>query len=247
MNLSHAVCSKPHSFAAGEQVASEWHLRRPLPVDSATCLTTNSYNIMSASFLGSFVAGQELPGSDAPQIAFLGRSNVGKSSVINLITGGTDARVSKTPGRTRTLNLYRTDHGLIFGDFPGYGFAKVSKSERKQWEILIECFLRAEYFDYAIHIVDARHIGMESDLRLNEWLNQRRIDHLIVLNKADKLNQKEKAEAGREAQRVFPGQPLLFASTLTREGKRELEKILHSVAQASLPAKQRPETAVPRV
>jgi ribosome biogenesis GTP-binding protein YsxC/EngB len=188
---------------------------------------------MSASFLGSFVAGQELPASDAPQIAFLGRSNVGKSSLINLITGGNSARTSKTPGRTQTLNLYRTDHGSIFGDFPGYGFAKVSKTDRKQWEMLIESFLRTEYFDYAIHIIDARHIGMESDLSLNDWLNHRGMDHLIVLNKVDKLNQKEKAEAGREAQRAFPGQPLLFASSVTREGKRELEKILRTIAAPS--------------
>jgi GTP-binding protein len=185
---------------------------------------------MSVSFLGSFVAGQELPGSDAPQIAFLGRSNVGKSSLINLITGGKIARVSKTPGRTRTLNLYRTDDFLIFGDFPGLGFAKVSKRERKQWEGLIQNFLRAEYFDYAIHIVDARHPGLDSDLRLNEWLSNCGIDHLIVLNKADKLNQKEKAEAGREAREAFPGQPLLFASTFTKQGKQELKKILRKVA-----------------
>jgi GTP-binding protein len=201
---------------------------------------------MSASFLGSFVAGQELPASDGPQIAFLGRSNVGKSSLINLMTGESIARVSKTPGRTRMLNLFRTQHGTIFGDFPGYGFAKVSKAERKQWEVLIECFLRVEYFDYAIHIIDARHIGMDSDLLLNDWLNRRGIEHLIVLNKVDKLNQKEKAEAGREALRVFPGQPLLFASSTTKEGKRELEKILYSVARASLLTNRGPETAVPR-
>jgi GTP-binding protein len=185
---------------------------------------------MSASFLGSFVAGQELPDSHIPQVAFLGRSNVGKSSLINWITGGKIARISKTPGRTRTLNLYRTEDGLIFGDFPGYGFAKVSKEERKQWEGLIQDFLRAEYFDYAIHIVDARHPGLDSDLQLNKWLRDRGIDHLIVLNKADKLNQKEKAEADREAQEAFPGRPLLFVSTARKEGKRELEKILRKVA-----------------
>ena len=92
---------------------------------------------MTATFLGSFVAGQDLPESDQPRVAFLGRSNVGKSSLINLITAGKVARVSKTPGRTRMLNLFKVDH-LVFGDFPGYGYAKVSKTERKQWEALIE-------------------------------------------------------------------------------------------------------------
>lgn len=164
-----------------------------------------------------------------PKIAFLGRSNVGKSSLINLLTRSQVARVSKTPGRTRTLNLFRVQQTLIFGDFPGYGFARASKQERQEWQTLIETFLRSEYFDFAVHIVDARHPGLEPDLQLQEWLRRRRIPNLIVLNKADKLNQKERADAERKARQAFFDQPLLFASSLTKEGKRELEKTLQNL------------------
>jgi len=167
-----------------------------------------------------------LPKGREPRIAFLGRSNVGKSSLINLLTGSKIARVSKTPGRTRALNLFRVEEQCVFGDFPGFGFAAVSKQERRQWEKLIEKFLRPQYFRLAVHIVDSRHLAMESDLQLRDWLKSSEMDFVTVFSKADKLNQKERAEATRKADELLFGQPLLFASTVTKEGKRELEKIL---------------------
>ena len=181
---------------------------------------------VAIEFLGSYVGDQELPAAKQPRIAFLGRSNVGKSSLINLLTSTNIARVSKTPGRTRALNLFRIHERWIFGDFPGYGFAKVSKQERKQWEGLIEKYLTAENFSFAVQIVDSRHPDMDSDIQLRNWLIQRNLRCVVVLNKSDKLNQKERVEADRKAKQIFSGQPLLFASTLTKEGKRELEKIL---------------------
>lgn len=188
---------------------------------------------MGAVFLGSFVAAQKLPRQSGPQIAFLGRSNVGKSSLINLLAGSRIARVSKTPGRTRTLNLFRIDNWCTFGDFPGYGFARVSKKERKEWKILIESFLTPDNFQYAIQIVDARHPGLELDLQLVEWLREQSIPGLIVLNKADQLNQKERTEAGRKAREAFPERSLLFASTVTNEGKREMEMILQKLTTSA--------------
>ncbi len=188
---------------------------------------------MGAVFLGSFVTAQKLPQQHGPQIAFLGRSNVGKSSLINLLAGSRIARVSKTPGRTRTLNLFRIDDRCTFGDFPGYGFARVSKQERKEWKTLIETFLKPKYFDFAIQIVDARHPGLDLDLQLQEWLNHNELPNLIVLNKADQLNQKERVEAGRKAREAFAGRSLLFASTVNEEGKREMETILRKLTTSA--------------
>lgn len=188
---------------------------------------------MGIVFLGSFLPNYDLPSYDEPRIAFLGRSNVGKSSVINLLTGSRIARVSKLPGRTQTLNLFLVEQRWILGDFPGYGFAKVSKKQRREWEELMETFLKAEYFQFAVQIVDARHPGMETDIRLHTWLKKQRLPHLIVMNKADKLNQKERVEAERQAHKTFVDQPLLFVSSSTGEGKRELEQTLRKLTRES--------------
>jgi GTP-binding protein len=185
--------------------------------------------IRTAAYLGSFTADQRLPDRKEPRVAFLGRSNVGKSSFINWLTGTKIARVSKTPGRTRALNLFAVEGKMILGDFPGYGYARVSKEEKKGWEKLIQKFLTSDQFRCAIQIVDARHPGMASDLELHQWLIRQELPHMIVMNKADKLNHKERVAADRQARQAFFGQPLLFVSTFTSEGKRELEKNLQNL------------------
>lgn len=188
---------------------------------------------MSTVFLGSFVnASATLPKHDLPWVAFLGRSNVGKSSLINLLTGAKDARTSKTPGRTQALNLFRVEDEWIFGDFPGYGYARVSQETRRQWKSLVESFLTSTNFVYAIQIVDSRHPGMDIDLMLNRWLLHQGIPALVVLSKSDKLNRKERADAEREARKAFPDQRLLFASASTKEGKHEIRKILQTLKQS---------------
>ena len=181
---------------------------------------------MSAVFLGSFVAPNPLPEQKQPRVAFLGRSNVGKSSLINLLAGTKIAKVSKTPGKTQTLNLFLVDDRWVFSDFPGYGFAKVAKTQRKQFQKLVDHFLNEEHFQYAIQIVDSRHPGMPADMELHEWLLSSSLKHLIVLNKSDKLNQKERHATVKQAQMNFPGSTIVFASALTKEGKREIEWIL---------------------
>ena len=184
---------------------------------------------MSATFLGSFVARNPLPQSSRPRIAFLGRSNVGKSSLINLLAGSKIAKVSKTPGKTQTLNLFQVNDQWVFGDFPGYGFAKVSKEQRKQFQKLVDYFLNPEHFQFAVQIVDSRHPAMSNDLELHDWLQSGGLEHLVVLNKADKLNQKERRATEKQAKISFPGAAIIFASTLTKEGKREIEKILNGL------------------
>lgn len=184
---------------------------------------------MNVVFLGSFVGNNDLPQGSEPRVAFLGRSNVGKSSLINLLIGSRAARVSKTPGRTRALNLFRVEDRWVFGDFPGFGFAKVSKKERDEWQALVRHYLTPNLFRFAVHIVDSRHPGLESDLQLQNWLRHKRIPCVVVLNKVDQLNQKERADAERKAKTAFSDQPLLFASSITKEGKRELEKTLQNL------------------
>jgi GTP-binding protein len=138
---------------------------------------------VGSEFIGSFTAATKLPELRGIWIAFLGRSNVGKSSLINLMTQSTIARVSKTPGRTQALNLFRVEDKWIFGDFPGFGYAKVSKQMRHDWGRLVRKFLTPEYFQLAVHIVDSRHPGMDLDMQLNEWLNQKGLPNLVVLSK----------------------------------------------------------------
>ncbi len=184
---------------------------------------------MGLEFIGSFTATTKLPEVRGIWVAFLGRSNVGKSSLINLLTQSTIARVSKTPGRTQALNLFRVEDKWIFGDFPGFGYAKVSKQMRHDWDRLIRKFLTAENFQLAVHIVDSRHPGMELDMQLNEWLNQQGLPNVVVLNKSDKLNRKERMDADRKARETFSDQPPLFVSTQTNEGKHELRKLLESL------------------
>ncbi|MCI0618036.1 ribosome biogenesis GTP-binding protein YihA/YsxC [bacterium] len=184
---------------------------------------------MSSEFIGSFTAKTKLPELRGIWVAFLGRSNVGKSSLINLLTQSVIARVSKTPGRTQSLNLFGVEDKWIFGDFPGFGYAKVSKQMRHDWDRLIRKFLTPEYFQLAVHIVDSRHPEMDIDMQLNEWLNQQGLPNVVVLNKSDKLNRKERMEADRKARETFSDQPPLFVSTQTKEGKHELRKILESL------------------
>ncbi|MCI0411474.1 ribosome biogenesis GTP-binding protein YihA/YsxC [bacterium] len=178
---------------------------------------------MSAVFLGSFVAPNTLPEQRQPRVAILGRSNVGKSSLINLLAGTKIAKVSKTPGKTQTLNLYVVKDRWVFGDFPGYGFAKVSKVQRKTFQRLVDHFLNEDHFQYAIQIVDSRHPAMSTDMELHEWLKSSGVKHLIVLNKSDKLNQKERNATQKQAAISFPGAAIIFASNITNEGKREIE------------------------
>ena len=181
---------------------------------------------MSAVFLGSFVPPNPLPKGKEPRIAFLGRSNVGKSSLINLLAGAKIARTSKTPGKTQMLNLFSIQDRWVFGDFPGYGFAKVSRVQQKQFQRLVDHFLNEQHFQYTIQIIDSRHPAMSTDLELHEWLQSSGLQHLIVLNKSDKLNRKERMATVKQAQISFPGAAIIFASSLTKEGKREIEKIL---------------------
>ena len=172
-----------------------------------------------------FVAGAADPGdfppATLPEVAFLGRSNVGKSSLINALLGQRNlARTSSTPGRTRQVNFFRVNGALLFVDLPGYGFAKVAKAERAKWQGLAEASLdRPAPGRLAVLIVDARHPPSPLDREMREWLEHRAMPFLIAMTKSDKLSRNELNRSLTTHLKEFHRPDLLVpCSAETREG-----------------------------
>lgn len=139
----------------------------------------------------------QYPADDLPEIAFAGRSNVGKSSLLNLITGRKAlARVSGSPGKTRTINFYRCNDRFRIVDLPGYGYAKVSKSESAKWGEMMEAYLEGrENLIKVVQLVDMRHKPSEQDVQMYEYLKYHELDGIVVATKSDKLGTNEKQKA----------------------------------------------------
>jgi GTP-binding protein len=183
--------------------------------------------ISDCKFLYSVVDPKDLREEPYPQIALAGRSNVGKSSLLNrLVSVKNIARVSQTPGKTRAINFFMTNGNLLLVDLPGYGYAKVSKSIRDCWGKLIETYLmNNDRLSGVVHIVDSRHPPTPLDQELNAWLHQNGLNFLVVLTKVDKLSHNETAKSVAEAKRVLTlttERGLLTFSAKTGKGKKEL-------------------------
>lgn len=146
--------------------------------------------IKKAEFVGSYVALDQLPQGEMPEIALVGRSNVGKSSLINkLVNRRNLAKSSSTPGKTRTINYYLINGEWYLVDLPGYGYAKVAKTERDKWGRMIESYLRnRSQLRGVIQLLDLRHAPNANDLLMKEWLLQAGIPLLAVATKADKVS-----------------------------------------------------------
>lgn len=176
-----------------------------------------------ASFVGSFFALNQLPRDRLPQIAVAGRSNVGKSSLLNQILGRRKlARVSNTPGRTRSLNFFKVDNRFYLVDLPGYGYAKVSKSMRAEWGKLIEDYLTSS--DSLIGLVlllDCRREPTEKDYELMEWLAERELPSLVAVTKGDKLSKSKLSEKVGQLEDEL-GVAAIATSTMTGIGKASL-------------------------
>jgi GTP-binding protein len=175
-----------------------------------------------SEFVVSSASPERFPSDGLPEIAFLGRSNVGKSSLINRLAGQAGlAFTSSKPGRTRTVNFYRIQGAFYFVDLPGYGYARVSQTEAQQWRRLIEAYLlERRTLALSLLVLDIRRGWMESDLQLKSWLDFYNRRHLVVATKMDKLNQAEQ-ERGLAAIAQRAGEPLPF-SALTGRGVREI-------------------------
>ncbi len=152
--------------------------------------------VTEATFLRSVAGPEQLPRDGLPQIAFSGRSNVGKSSLINaLLNRKALAQTSGTPGKTRLLNFYLINRSFYFVDLPGYGFAKVSLAERRQWRGLIENYLRNNSaLTGIVALIDSRIGPTELDLDLLAWLDELRLPVIVVATKADKLSRQQQLE-----------------------------------------------------
>ncbi len=182
--------------------------------------------ISSARYVTSAVDLQGLPNSGLPEVAFAGRSNVGKSSLINCLVGvKTLSYTSSTPGRTRCLNFYLINSSFHFVDLPGYGYAKVSKEMRSSFRGMVESYLCARrQLRGLIMILDGRHPPMASDLALKDWLVHEGLPRRVVLTKMDKVRKGEWLEAQKRAASSLgseQGRILLF-SAVSGSGKKEV-------------------------
>lgn len=145
-------------------------------------------NFNNVEFLISAAATKDFPKDRLPEIAFAGKSNVGKSSVINRILQRKNfARVGEKPGKTIHVNYFTVDKACYFVDLPGYGFAKVSQSEKDRWARLMEAYFAAGRIDLGIMIVDARHAPTNNDITMANWFMESNCPFVVVANKLDKL------------------------------------------------------------
>ncbi len=183
-----------------------------------------------AAFLAAAGRAAQLPPAGPPELAFAGRSNVGKSSAINALLGRKGlARTSKTPGRTQTINFYELGGGARLVDLPGYGYARVPQAMRAQWRELVGAYLngRAALVGIVV-IMDARHPLTPLDRQLLEWLGATR--SLCLLSKADKLSRLEQAATLKKVAASLKTEVLLFSS-VTRQGVEESRGLLESWLQ----------------
>ncbi len=180
--------------------------------------------IREVSFRGAALSVSTRPQEWLPQVAVAGRSNVGKSSLLNWLFGRSVARVAKAPGKTRTLNFYLVNSSFYLVDLPGYGYARVAKSLRSQWGRELERYLTEERrLAGVISLVDIRHPPTALDLELNRMLQTIGHGFIMVLTKADKVGRSQRARARQALQRQLGlATPPLAVSVRTGEGRAEL-------------------------
>lgn len=179
---------------------------------------------MEAEHIRSAARPEDFPSAGLPEIAFLGRSNVGKSSLLNRLTGKQRlAFTSARPGCTQVINFYRVDGRLQFVDLPGYGFARVPLEVKARWKCLIESYLsKRDTLEAAVVLLDARRGWMEPDLELKQWLEFQNLPYIVVATKTDKLNRTEETRGLAAIRQQMSDFPLVPFSAVTGRGVREI-------------------------
>lgn len=185
----------------------------------------------AVEFVGSFV--REFPDLGLPEVAFAGRSNVGKSSALNRILNSRKAaRVSARPGRTQAINLFKVGTACTFADLPGYGFARVPEAIRSEWKGMIDHYLAMrDPLKLVILLVDARHDAQEMDVMLVEALGELQIPTLVLATKVDKLTRNERTKQMRALQEGLdlPEDALIPFSSVTGEGRDAVWDVIEEV------------------
>ena len=185
---------------------------------------------ISAEFVTSAAGAGDFPRDRLPEVAFVGRSNVGKSSLLNALVRRAVARTSAAPGKTRLANFYRVQRGsspaLFLVDLPGYGYARGGDASAREFKGLVEAdFARPDVQLGVVLLVDSRHPGLDSDMEAWEWLESQPIPHGVIGTKVDKLSRTERARHAREFETLFDG-PVPMVSALKGEGLDELWKMI---------------------
>ena len=200
---------------------------------------------MAVEFVLSAHAARQFPADRLPEVAFVGRSNVGKSSLLNALLqhrgrrakrGETVrrkalAKTSQTPGRTRAINFFRIDRRLYFVDLPGYGYAKVPAVEQRRWKHLVEAYLdRREALKLVVLIIDIRHGPTALDRQMREWLDANKVAYCVAASKSDKLKRAARSRSIVSIRETFAS-PIPF-SAVTREGTKQLWRAIDSALAA---------------
>ena len=177
--------------------------------------------VSSARFIKSALKPADFPKDRSNEVAFIGRSNVGKSRLLNALAKfGKLARISSSPGRTQTINFYSINDRFYFVDLPGYGYAKVPKKLQAGWRSMVEGYLRDRpQLKLAILLIDCRIPPTPDDILMKEWLDYYAIENAVVLTKADKLSRNRLMQSARRAREVLGTDELIPFSAVTNLGK----------------------------
>lgn len=187
------------------------------------------------TFIKSVYSVNDLPKLRLPEVILCGRSNVGKSSFLNSLFNRKNlAKISSTPGKTRSINYYSIEDRFYIVDLPGYGYAKVSLSERKKWGKLVNDFIeKSDNIVLAFHIMDCRHKPSDLDIQLNSLLKFYDIPFVVILNKVDKIKQSDLSTTIKQIKEYFPElifkNNLLVYSSVKKTGKKEVLRKLQAM------------------
>lgn len=184
-------------------------------------------NLNRAELLVSAVSKRQYPATQLPELAFAGRSNVGKSSLINkMLNRKKLARVSASPGKTATINFYNIDDTMLFVDLPGYGFAKVSKAEREKWGRMIDEYLHARpQLVQVVQLVDMRHKPTADDLVMFRWIVEMGFRPVVIATKKDKVRPSQRAGALELIQKTLQTEYVIPFSSETGDGVEEVWRL----------------------